>query len=84
MSIRYDVCIPRKKKDGGTFWHRIGTAFTGDKGTTLYFDSLPLADSEGRVVAMLFEAKPKEDKTPPPERQTGGMSERELDDEIPF
>jgi len=54
---RYDICTPRKSKEGKTFWTRIGTAWEGDKGTQLVFDALPIPDSEGRVVANLFEPR---------------------------
>lgn len=60
MNTRYDVCSPRPKKDGGVFWHRCGTAFDGEKGITLLFDSLPLPDNEGRCVVKLFESKPRD------------------------
>lgn len=53
---RYDICAPRKGRDK-TFWHRIGTAWEGDKGIQLVFDSLPLPDSEGNVKAYLFEPR---------------------------
>lgn len=54
---RFDVLAPRKKRDGGTFWHRVGTAFEGDKGINVVFDSLPLPDAEGRVSVSLFEPR---------------------------
>jgi hypothetical protein len=57
MNKRLDICTPRKSKDGKTFWTRIGTAWEGDKGTQLVFDALPIPDSEGRVVANLFEPR---------------------------
>lgn len=57
MSTRKDICAPRKKKDGGTYWIKIGTAFEGDKGIQLVFDALPLPDAEGRCVANLFEPR---------------------------
>ena len=57
MAKRFDICAPRPKKDGGTFWARIGTAWEGDKGIQLVFDSLPLPDAEGRCVANLFEPR---------------------------
>jgi hypothetical protein len=60
-SKRFDICTPRKSKDGKTFWTRIGTAFDGDKGIQLIFDALPIPDAEGRCVANLFEPKPRED-----------------------
>ena len=60
MSKRYDVMAPRAKKDGGTFWVRVGTAFEGEKGTQVIFDALPLPDGEGRVVVNLFGPRPKE------------------------
>ena len=57
MSIRKDVCSPRKKKDGGTYWVKIGTAWENDKGCQIVFDALPIPDSEGRCVVNLFQAK---------------------------
>ena len=56
-SVRQDICVPRPKKDGGTFWVKIGTAWISDKGTQLVFDALPLPDKEGRCVANLFEVR---------------------------
>lgn len=57
MAKRYDICAPRKGKDDKTFWHRIGTAWEGDKGIQLVFDSLPIPDADGRCVANLFEPR---------------------------
>lgn len=57
MAKRYDICAPRKGKDDKTFWHRIGTAWEGDKGIQLVFDSLPMPDAEGRCAANLFEPR---------------------------
>jgi hypothetical protein len=57
MSTRKDICTPRKKKDGGTYWVKIGTAWEGDKGIQLVFDALPIPDDQGRVVANLFEPR---------------------------
>lgn len=54
---RFDVCSPRPKKDGGTFWVRLGTAFQGEKGINIVFDALPLPDNEGRVSVSLFEPR---------------------------
>lgn len=80
MSKRYDMCSPRPRKDSDKpFWHRVGTAFDGEKGMTLYFDSLPLPDKEGRVAVMLFEPKEK-----PAQNQTGERKPSNIDDEIPW
>ena len=57
MSNRKDIMTPRKKKDGGTYWVKIGTAWESDRGTQLVFDALPIPDNEGRVVANLFEPR---------------------------
>lgn len=57
MSTRKDIMTPRKKKDGGTYWVKIGTAWEGERGTQLVFDALPIPDNEGRVVANLFEPR---------------------------
>jgi hypothetical protein len=84
MTKRYDVCSPRQRKDDKVYWHRVGTAFEGEKGIGIEFDSLPMPDKEGRVSVRLFEAKPKEqtaDSAPP---RTARKSSAEMDDEIPF
>jgi len=64
MSTRFDICTPRPKKDGGTYWTKIGTAWQGDKGIQLVFDALPLPDKEGRVVANLFEPREGDARKP--------------------
>ena len=87
MAQRFDVLAPRKKKDGGTFWHRVGTAWQGDKGINVTFDSLPLPDAEGRVSVSLFEPR---DNGGSGQRQQGSRSSggyqggAPLDDEVPF
>lgn len=85
MSTRFDISSPRPKKDGGTYWVKIGTAFTSEKGTQLIFDALPLPDKEGRVVANLF---PPRDKNgggsfKASQQQSGGF-DADLDDGVPF
>lgn len=86
MSKRLDICAPRKKKDGGTYWVKIGTAWEGDNGIQLVFDALPLPDAEGRCAANLFE--PRENNNAP--RASSGRGEArqsyansDLDDDIP-
>ena len=84
MTKRYDVCAPRAGKDDKTYWHKVGSAFEGDKGIGIVFDSLPLPDKDGRVSVRLFE--PKERSVKPSEviaqkRQAGGDA---MNDEIPF
>jgi hypothetical protein len=80
MSNRKDICTPRKKKDGGTYWVKIGTAWENDGKTQLVFDALPLPDAEGRCVANLFEPREKlTDSTP--RRQPATV---DLDDSAPF
>jgi hypothetical protein len=60
MSKRMTIATPRKAKDGKTFWTNIGTAWFNDNGgIQLVFDALPIPDSEGRVVANLFEPREK-------------------------
>jgi hypothetical protein len=75
VTTRFDICTPRKGRDDKTYWTRIGTAFQGDKGIQLIFDALPIADSEGRVVANLFE---------PREKTTTARQTADLDDQVPF
>lgn len=69
MSKRFDVLTPRQGKDK-TRWHRVGSAFEDDKGVTVYLDSSPYPDAEGRVVLKLFE--PRENN-----QQRGGDSRGE-------
>lgn len=73
MSTRKDICTPRKKKDGGTYWVKIGTAWENDGKTQLVFDALPIPDGEGRVVANLFE--PREKSQPQRETVPAGYDE---------
>lgn len=66
MSKRYDICTPRPKKDGGTYWVKIGSAWEGDKGIQLVFDALPIPDAEGRCAANLFEPRDRAQASNPP------------------
>lgn len=77
---RFDVCTPRAKKDGGTYWHRVGTAFEGEKGINILFDSLPMPDKDGRCSISLFEPRERQSGAKP--TQSGGGSD--MNDEIPF
>lgn len=79
MATRFDMCSPRPKKDGGSFWVKVGTGWQSDKSFQLVFDALPLPDSEGRCVVNLFE--PRERNDAPPQRQS---QSQQLDDDIPF
>lgn len=86
MSKRLDMATPRKSRDGKTFWTKIGTAWVNDNGgIQLVFDALPIADSEGRVVANLFEPK---DRTAPSDGGRAnhgfGPASSDLEDEVPF
>lgn len=83
MSNRKDICTPRKKSDGGTYWVKIGTAWENEKGIQLVFDALPIPDAEGRCVANLFEPKPRDGQAPPP-RQQASSGFNDLDDDIAF
>jgi hypothetical protein len=78
-----DVCSPRTKKDGSTYWHRVGTAFHKDDGKIgLVFDSLPLPGQDGRVNVQLFDRKPKDGEAEPKKPTMAGGGD--MDDEIPF
>lgn len=87
-SKRFDMCSPRARTNSDKpYWHKVGSAFENEKGTTLLFDSLPLPDQDGRVVVMLFEPKDKDDR---PQRGGDGRGERRQsyddrgrDDDVP-
>lgn len=80
MNKRLDVCSARQKKDGGTYWVKIGTAWEGDKGTQVVFDALPIPDKEGRVAVSLFE--PREKNEAP--HQSRAPATADLDDDVPY
>ena len=76
MSKRMNIATPRKAKDGKTFWTNIGTAWFNDNGgIQLVFDALPIPDSEGRVVANLFEPRERNDGNTRTVRQTADADE---------
>lgn len=83
MAKRYDVCAPRAGKDDKTFWHRVGTAFEGEKGISVKLDSLPLSDAKGEVWLKLFEPRPKQDQQ---QERVPGSAKTPVDlaDDIPF
>lgn len=84
MATRFDICAPRKGKDDKTFWHRIGTAWQGEKGIQLVFDSLPIPDADGRCVANLFEPREKQDAAPQRQQPRNAAPADDMDDSIPF
>ena len=76
MSKRMNIATPRKAKDGKTFWTNIGTAWFNDNGgIQLVFDALPIPDSEGRVVANLFEPRERNDSNTRTVLQTADADE---------
>ncbi len=82
MAKRYDVITPRENGDK-TFWHRIGTAWPGEKfAFDITLDSLPIADSKGRVKLMISEAKPKD--APAAAKQELKRYSDDVDDAVPF
>lgn len=98
MAQRYQLVSPRPKRDGGTYWHNVGSAFAKDNGSfSLVFDSLPVPDKDGRVMVLMSEARDRNDGGQP--RQSGGYGQQSsggqsqggsygsqppLDDSIPF
>lgn len=83
MSKRYDVMSPRPKKDGGTYWHRVGLAFEGEKGISIEFNSLPIADKDGRVRVSLFEARERQQSDQRQPERASSLKD-DMSDEIPF
>lgn len=85
--MRLDAISPRPRKDGKTYWHKIGAAFEGrDGGWNVVLDSLPLPDAEGRVSFILREPKERDESTPQ-DRYTDaskGGGDGFEDSEIPF
>ena len=84
---RFDVCTPRLKRDGGTYWVKIGSAWEGDKGTQVIFDALPIPDADGRCAVNLFEPKPRDGAERDKQHRSrlgSGPHADNLDDNIPF
>lgn len=60
--MRHDLLTPRPKKDGKTYWLKIGAAFPRDNGGfTLQFDALPISDAEGRCTVFMAEPRDTQD-----------------------
>jgi hypothetical protein len=85
MTTRFDVCSARSKKDGGTYWHKIGIMLPNEKGGySIKLDSLPLPNKDGDVWISAF---PPSDHSKRPAQQAGGAARShraELDDDIGF
>lgn len=92
---RMECSSPRKARDGKTWWHRVGSAWISDDGMiTVYLDSYPTPDEEGKVKFSLFEPRPREGaSTQERAQQARGAGQgagrqaplaEDLDDEIPF
>lgn len=62
MSTRYDICTPRKDKEGKTRFVKIGVMFPAKEGDgfAIKLDALPLPDEKGDVWIKAF--PPREDK----------------------
>lgn len=94
MGERYDAMTPRPKGDGGTWWHKVGSAWKNDKGlVTVFLDSVPVPDpdKDNKIVIMLFEPRDPQQSGPSTVSQQSRQSaapqrsmKEEMDDEIPF
>jgi hypothetical protein len=84
--MRYDLISPRARKDGKTFWVKVGAGFARDKGGfSLQFDALPLPDAEGKVTVLMTEPKERDDAPAPQARQARDpMTPPDIDDDLPF
>ena len=59
----FKVLVPINKKDGTTYWMRIGTAFPNkDDSINLYLDALPI---EGKLQLRAFEERDYREKAQP-------------------
>lgn len=74
MTERYDIKTPRERRDGKTYWLKIGAMFPGDGDQyTIMLDALPIPNSEGKVVLKAY----------PPREETKSQDRGE-DDGMPF
>ena len=84
---RLDALSVREGKGGSkSYFTKIGAAFPNKdgKGYTVLLDAVP-ASNEGQVKIMLREPLPKDGQVSQQQQQIGGgMSQADLDDEIPY
>lgn len=96
MTTRYDAVAVREYEVNGetrSSFTNIGVAFPLKErdGYSLKLHCLP-APTDGEFKILLFPPKPKEERDAPPRherqqsysQQSGGRSQRDLDDDIPF
>ena len=75
MAQRYQLVSPRPKKDGGTHWHPIGSAWAKENGSfSLVFDSLPIPDKDGRVMVLMSEPLERNDNGGQRQQRQGSSS----------
>lgn len=82
---RFDILSPRPRKDGKTYWLKVGAAFEAKNGGyNIVLDALPIPDHEGRVSLLMKEPTPREDRQQydqsPQGNRRGGIDE----DSTPF
>ena len=66
MADWYDVSSPRKKKDGGTYWQKVGSAQKRDGDRwNVYFDALPLPEETGRCMVGIFPRRERGEEEAP-------------------
>ena len=84
MSNRYDICSGRPKKDGGTYWIRVGSMMKDREGDgySIKLDAIPLPNEKGEVWIKAFVPREQQDQRKP--ARQAGAGERGLDDRIPF
>lgn len=90
MTVRHDVLTARPKRDEGTWWHKIGTAFQAkDGGMNVILDSLPIPDKDGKVSFIIREAKDLRESSGTGQRRAPMTGQRQatqapIDDDVPF
>jgi hypothetical protein len=82
----HNVSSPRKRKDGKTYWFKVGVAWARDDGGfKVDLDALPLPDAEGKVTLLI--SPPRDEQDQAEYRPTADVEARlskVFDDEIPF
>jgi hypothetical protein len=92
MTRPFNVSTPRKRKDGKTFWLKVGAAWSRDDGGfKVDLDALPLPDAEGKVTLLISPPREEGEYTQARAVQSGGQAGSvtsgrlgDIDDEIPF
>jgi hypothetical protein len=86
MTQRFDICSGRPKKDGGTYWIRVGSMMKDREGDgySIKLDALPIPNERGEVWIKAFVPREQQPESKPSRGGSANRAASGLDDTIPF